>query len=398
MNTMKICFALLYCPPLAHSMHPRAYLERVVLQLELPRALAARGHVVHMVHAFPYTAELEDLGVQHHFIAAGHFARALGTLATWLGRDRAMFELAWHAAQCIRRLEPDVVHFHGLILTWNLGLLQLVLGKQPPMVLHYHGGYPPSNPLIRSILTACFARTSRQLFTTRSHAHPFLYTNMLTNPDSVVELLETSSNFQPIPKELARKQTSIYGNPAIVVAGRLHPLKDPLTVLHAFALIAPQRPAARLYFYYLTNELEGELRQYIASQPLLTERVVFGGRAPFEQMPAIYSSADIIVQASLREFSGCAILEAMACGAVPVISDIPSFRRMTDNGRFGALFPVGDEQVLAQQLLTFDPATITEQSARVRQYFVESLSFTAMAAQLEQLYQQIVITDVTQTE
>jgi glycosyltransferase involved in cell wall biosynthesis len=397
---MKICFAILYYPAYAQHTSPEAYLQRVVLQLELPRALAARGHSVDVVHAYPTNHLIERDGVRHHFVAASRAAQTLGRVAATLGRERAMFEPAWRAAQVICQLQPDIVHFHGMILTWNLLLLQLVLGQQPSqpaMVLHYHGGYPPANPLIRAILTACFRRTSRQFFTTRSHAEPFLATKMLTNPDTVVELIETSSNFQPLPKALARQQTQIIGDPAIICAGRLHPLKDPLTILRGFAIVASQLPDARLYFYYLTNELEDQLRQYIQNHPALAERVVFGGRAAFEHMPAIYSSADIVVQASTREFSGCAILEAMACGAIPIISDIPAFRKMTGNGQVGALFAIGDAQALAQRIREFDAATIATESLRVRQYFRESLSFIAMAAQLEQVYQQIGAAGATET-
>ncbi len=388
---MKICFAILYYPAYAAHTSPEAYLERVVLQHELPRALAARGHSVDVVHAYPTEHRLERDGVQHHFMAAGPLARLGGRIAKFLGREPAMFEPALRATRHIRALKPDVVHFHGMILTWNLALLQAVLGQPaPPMVLHYHGGYPPHNPIARGILRRCFAATQHQCFTTHEHAQPFVSAGMLANGENLVELIETSSNFQAQSKAAARAITRMHGDPVFLWVGRLHPIKDPLTALRAFATIAQTRPEARLYLHYLTNEMEPELRSFVASQPNLSDKVAFRGRAAFEQMPAIYSSADFMLQASLREFSGCAILEGMACGAIPAISDIPSFRMMTGNGQVGILFPIGDADSLARQILAIPADKIERHAQATRGYFEANLSFTAMALRLEQVYQELV--------
>ena len=387
---MNVCFAILYYPTFATTATPEQYLKRMVLQDELPRALAARGHSVDVVHAYPTEHMLERDGVRHHFVAPGPIAHLSGRMAQLVGREPAMFEPALRAARRIRALQPDIIHFHGMILTWNLALLQGLLGASaPPIVLHYHGGFPPHNPLARWVLRRSFARTKRQFFTTRTHAQPFVEAGMLRDDNHLVELIETSSNFQPIPKATARGITGMHGDPLYLWVGRLHPIKDPLTALRAFAMVAPAQLGARLYLHYLTNELEPEMRSFIASQPHLAERVEFRGRVAFEQMPAIYSSADLMLQSSLREFSGCAILEGMACGAIPVISDIPSFRMMTGNGQVGSLFPVGDAQSLAAQLLAIPADAISRHSQAVRAYFVAELSFAAMAAQLEQVYREI---------
>ena len=67
------------------------------------------------------------------------------------------------------------------------------------------------------------------------------------------------------------------------------------------------------------------------------------GRLPHERLAAYYSAADIFVSGSHREGSGYALIEAMACGAIPCVTDIPSFRAIT--GGCGALLAGGRRRV-----------------------------------------------------
>jgi len=139
----------------------------------------------------------------------------------------------------------------------------------------------------------------------------------------------------------------------------------------------------------LTDEELPALEGYLAARSTLREHVHLRGRARFEQMEAIYNSADFLLQASRREFSGCAVLEAMACGVIPIVTDIPSFRMMTECGRFGALFPVGDANAMAQRILERPLGTIEERSTTIRAHFERALSFDAMARQLLPVYREM---------
>jgi glycosyltransferase involved in cell wall biosynthesis len=58
----------------------------------------------------------------------------------------------------------------------------------------------------------------------------------------------------------------------------------------------------------------------------LRERVLFPGFVPDEQLAALYRSAALVVNPSLAEGFGLTAVEAAACGAPVVVSDLPAHR------------------------------------------------------------------------
>lgn len=388
-RTMRICYTLLYYNP-AYT-EPDAYLQIAGIMRHLPQALARLGHEVSVVILFPTDHVFEEHGVRYHFVRSNVALRFFSRLAgRWLGRQPAAFEPAFHALRQLRNLQPDLIHFHGAHLYLNHALLLALSGrKRPPIVLHYHGGEPSPNRLARRLQRFNFQRMARFLFTTPAHAQPFVEAGLIDEPRRVVALMQTSNAFRPQARAEARRHTGMTGNPVFLWAGRLDANKDPVTVLRGFEQILPARPHAHLYMYYLEDDLLPDLRSYVAARPSLQERVHFQGRAPFDRMEAIHNSADFLLQASHHEFSGQAVLEAMACGVIPVVTDIPSFRAMTDEGRTGVLFPPGDADALARGVLAISPDEIPERSRQVRAGFERALSFPALARQLDGIYRAV---------
>jgi glycosyltransferase involved in cell wall biosynthesis len=209
------------------------------------------------------------------------------------------------------------------------------------------------------------------------------------SPSQFAQVVESSSPFTRVDRELARARTGMVGTPVYLSAGRLDAIKDPLTMLRGFELIAGSQPGARLYLYYLTAELLPEIKAFLQERPSLATQVALRGRAPLEEMDAIYSSADFLLQASLREWSGLAVIEAMSCGCIPIVSDIPSFRMLTGAGRFGRLFAIGDADDLAHVALSVAPGERESLSMIVQDYFERELSFAAMARQVDGVYRDL---------
>ncbi len=154
----------------------------------------------------------------------------------------------------------------------------------------------------------------------------------------------------------AREESGVSGSPAVLWVGRLNANKDPLTVLDGFERALPDLPDATLTMIFGTGELFEEVRARIARSPALSARVRLAGVVPHERMAAFYSAADLFVVGSHHEGSGYSLMEACACGAVPVVTDIPTFRLLTGAGAVGALWTPGDAADCARALVDVAPA------------------------------------------
>jgi glycosyltransferase involved in cell wall biosynthesis len=360
------------------------------LQRELGTALARLGHEVEVIYHFPIEAVLDDERVRFRFVAPGAVARGLGSLAFGFGRSRAYYEPATRAIDAIAKARAEVVHFHGMTLHLNLALLTGRLGSAA-LVIQHHGGGPAKNLITQRLQRRGLARADRLLFTSPAQALPFVAAGQLEGTHRIETVLEVSTSLRSAPRDEARTRSGLVGTPIFVSAGRLHPDKDPLTVLRGFEIIARSWPDARLYLCYLTDELLPELQRYVEERSLLAERVKFLGRVPHADMMAIFGSADFVLQASLREVAGYAVVEAMAAGAIPVVTRIDAFEEITSGGRHGVLFPPRDPEALARGVLALDLEDLPVRQATVRAHFEAHLSFAALARRLEAIYGKVIV-------
>jgi glycosyltransferase involved in cell wall biosynthesis len=68
-------------------------------------------------------------------------------------------------------------------------------------------------------------------------------------------------------------------------------------------------------------------------------------------VPAFMAHADVFVLTSVREGLSFVLIEALACGTPVVSTDCPTGpRAVLQDGRYGALVPVGDDAAVADAI------------------------------------------------
>lgn len=135
--------------------------------------------------------------------------------------------------------------------------------------------------------------------------------------------------------------------PILLAVGTLKKVKRFDLLINAFARL-PKELNARLCIVG-EGPLRADLEQQIASLGL-TEKVLLPGY--FADMSAWYAHADLFVLSSDYEGFGNVIVEAMEYGLPIVSTDCPSGpREILCNGKYGALTPVGNSELLADAIL-----------------------------------------------
>jgi len=171
---------------------------------------------------------------------------------------------------------------------------------------------------------------------------------------------------------------------SILWVARLTENKDPMTALAAMELALPALPHAHCAMVFQGGELETAVTERIRATPTLTGRVIPIGRVPHNALPSYYSAADVFLSASHHEGSGYALIESMACGVTPCVTDIPAFRVLA--GECGRRWLVGDARAAAKALIDLAAADRHRARTAVRARFERALSWDVIGTKTVDAY------------
>ena len=322
-------------------------------------ALMAEGASrVSVLQRFGSDARVQRSGVEYCFcrVTAGDWPRQL--------------------QQMVAAVDPDIVHVNGLIFPWQTWWLRRVLPARTGIVIQDHGGAEPGRHPVRWLIRRIgLSAADAFLFSALDLAQPWQTSRLIAPRQRVHAVMESSTSMRPLPHDSARVISGVMGNPALLWVGRLNANKDPLTVLDGFELALPHLPDAHLTVVYSSDEWLPQVKARIARSASLTAHVHLRGSIAYAQLAAFYSAADLFVLGSHREGSGYALIEALACGATPIVTDIPSFRAITADGVLGTLWPVGDSTAFADALIRCTERRPTALRADNLNHFERELSW-----------------------
>jgi L-malate glycosyltransferase len=133
--------------------------------------------------------------------------------------------------------------------------------------------------------------------------------------------------------------------PHLLVARNLELIYDNETAIRAFNEILTIYPDARLTIAGTGPELED--LQSLVGQLDLSTRVKFTGCVDTQQMPALYQSADVMLNPSRVDNMPNSILEALACGVPVVSTNVGGIPYMVDHEKTALLVDSEDYMAMA---------------------------------------------------
>jgi glycosyltransferase involved in cell wall biosynthesis len=129
----------------------------------------------------------------------------------------------------------------------------------------------------------------------------------------------------------------------------LEKVYDVETLVRAVPLVLMQAPEARFVIAGTGSHEQG--LKGMAHDLGVASSVNFMGMLNHETIVGLMEQASVYVSSSTADGTSIALMEAMAAGLVPVVSDIEANRPLVDHGRDGYLFSPGDKKDLSEKLL-----------------------------------------------
>ena len=353
---------------------PAALLREWHSLVDVAAAATSAGARVTVVQASLVPDETVQSGIAFHFVAPS----VTGAPLARAGAFRAL----------VRDLAPDLFHVHGLGFPRDVLELRKI-APSVPILIQDHADRMPRF-WRRAIWRRGAAAASGVSFCARAQAEPFQRARLLAPGVGIFEIPESTSNFVPGDAIAARVETGIDGSPAVLWVGHLNANKDPFTVLEGVSAAARDLPGLRLWCCFASAPLLSAVEARVAGDPLLRERVHLLGRVPHERVERLMQAADLFVLASHREGCSFALLEAMATGLTPIVTDIPASRALIGNNAIGTLWRCGDPQSLCSALRRGAAELASRPRVRVRAHFDRELSSAALGRKLLAAYRSIV--------
>jgi glycosyltransferase involved in cell wall biosynthesis len=314
---------------------------------------AARGHEVHVITCGDGTAGRADARRPYRVHDLG--PPRLGKLGYLLKAPRAR--------RLIRSLRPDVVHAHHAT---SYGLLA-ALATFHPLVVTSHGS---------DILISGKRRTTRWLVTRVVRT-----ADLVTAPaDHVADEIRRLGGARRLVvfqygvdvRRLRAVAASAQGDPVtrgaeprLVTARPLHPLYRTAEIIRAAGLL---RDAGLLCTLDIADRgPERPALERLANQLGLGDHVVFHGFVPAEQAERLIARADVYISAAASDGASIALLEAMALGAIPVVSDIVANRSWIEDGVNGVLVRIEPHAIAdgIRRALTLDRDDVHQRNLEI---------------------------------
>jgi glycosyltransferase involved in cell wall biosynthesis len=352
---MRICFIAL-----GKFTHIDAYIDH----------FKARGHEVHFVALAP--GPPRDVPMHN----VGSNERLLRLTGKW-----SYLPAILRARRVVRRLAPDIVHAH---YATSAGLAAYICGVHPYIVTA-HG-----TDVTRGVRSVVWRPILAKIF---KHAH---WVNPVSDElrEMVLDLGIPREKVETLTLGIDTKRFSFQppkprgpSTPLRCICTRqFEKVYDHRTIIIGMAILAKQGLDFRL-----TLIGDGSLREQLRSLAInqgIAGRTTFVGAVPNSRLPELLANQDIYLSASRSDGTSLSLLEAMASGVYPVVSEITANSVWIKHSYNGLLHKAANPQSLAEQVSNTirTPESIRAALQYNRELVVKSGDRTNNMSRLEEIY------------
>lgn len=315
------------------------------------RWFIGRGHDVHAISFYRPGVTIE--GATTHALrerreAGGSAGGGGGASRLPRGLARVAHALRYRAAgvaRVVREIDPDVFHGHFVV---EHGFYGATAGFHPYVVSAWGSDVlvePERDPVSRRIAAWTLRRAD---LVTSNNVYMAGRIAALGVEASRVEVVTLGADRY----DLERSGDSVNvsegeGGGLCIISTRAHePLYNIGEIVDAYGEVARARPGTRLVVAHGGSRTEA-LQARARAGGGRVEFVGYLGRAAFREA---LSQAHIFVSVPSSDATSVALLQAMAAGCFPIVSDLPSQRELIEDGVNGFRVPLHRPQALAERI------------------------------------------------
>jgi glycosyltransferase involved in cell wall biosynthesis len=295
----------------------------------------------------------------------------------------------------IQTWKPDVVHTHSA----KAGMIgrEAAWKSNVPCVIHtVHGApfHPYQNFASRWFYIQCerwaakrchhmisVANAMTELMVSAQVAPANKFTTIYSGMD-VDPFLSSDATRHEMRHQLGFRDTDV----VVGKIARLFHLKGHEYVIQAAKEVCAAQPDVKFLFVG-DGILRAQMERDIA-QLGLSDRFVFAGLVPPDQVAKYVGAMDILVHASLREGLARALPQALIAGKPAISFDVDGAKEVVINDETGCLIPPKDTQALAQAMtmLARNRELRMQLGRNGQMRFTQQFQHRNMTTQIRQLY------------
>ena len=201
-----------------------------------------------------------------------------------------------------------------------------------------------------------------------------------------------SEAFHPIDKKKAlatlKERYDILDPPFILYAGRLEPRKNVKRIVEAYDLFRQTSGRKeKLVIVGGPGSASQEVKQRAAASPFFKD-IQFIGVVYFEDMPSLYSLAEVFIFPSVSESFGLPVIEAMACGTPVITSNITSLPEISGDAAL-KVDPYNTEEMSKALSVMLGSADVRNKYIKMGFENIKRFSWSKMSQEIKSLYKKL---------
>ena len=357
------------------------------------RYFASKGHEVHLIiydsQELPPEEEMKNLGIKVHCFAP-KFEEKLERLNHT--RRICLMRRELKLKRLLRKIKPDILHSH---FVEKYGWWGARSGFHP-FVLTAWGSdiYICPRRSQKSRERISFALKQADLITSDSEDLRRATIELGASPDRsyIVQFGVDLTRFNPkVDPSAVRKKLKLGDSPVVLSSRGFRPIYNNDVLVRAIPLILKEVLDAK---FILKNryEAKGAELKRLVRELKVDGSVRFVDSVEYNEMPGYYAASDVFVSIPSSDATSVALLEAMACGVAPVVSDLPSAREWIKNGENGYIVPARDPEALAKAIVRLLKDEVTRKLFIKRNLFLieEKANHHKHMERMERLYYSLI--------